>query len=91
MADWPQVEELKARLNVESTDWDAHLTRILAAAIAQTKQSVGDWVEGLSTPTEALAQSALERAVSYGSTGEEAIPRKAKQLLATERRRWPVA
>jgi hypothetical protein len=91
MATWPTVNELKTRLDITSNDWDSQLTRLLAAAIAETKLRVGDWVEGVDTPDDALAQSALERAVAYGMTGEDAASPKADRLLIGHRRRFGIA
>lgn len=91
MATWPTVDELKARLDITSTDWDDQLTRLLSAAVAETKLRVGDWVEGVDLPDDALAQSALERAVAYGMNGEEAASPKADRLLLGHRRRWGIA
>jgi len=71
MVSWPDLEELKQVLDVESDDWDgaessggsvSRLTRLLAAAIAQVKADVGDWDEDTDEPDEALAQAALRLA-----------------------------
>lgn len=91
MATWPTLGELKQRLDVESNDWDSQLTRVLDAAIAQTKSEVGDWVEGVDTPDDALAQSALERAAEFGSTGESLKYPRSQQLLYGQRRRFGTA
>jgi hypothetical protein len=92
MAEWPTLTALKARLDVESTDFDDDLTRLLAACIAETKRvGVGDWVEGVDVPTDALSQSALELAVAYGATGEGIEPVKARRLRAGHRRRFTFA
>jgi len=90
MATWPTVSELKARLDVTSNDWDTQLARVLAASIAETKQAVGDWVEGVDTPDDALAQSALERAIEYGMQGDGA-PKKSRHLLKGQRKRFGTA
>lgn len=90
MATWPTLTLLKLRLDVTSNDFDDDIEGKLNAAIAQTKQSVGTWVEGVDTPSDALAQSALELAIAYASTGELANPTKARRLLAGERRRFPI-
>lgn len=91
MATWPTLDEVKQRLDVTSDDWDAQLDRVLAASIQQTKREVGDWVEGVDTPSDALAQSALERAVEFGSTGEPLGHPRSQQLLYGERRRFGTA
>lgn len=91
MATWPTVSELKARLDVTSDDWDDQLTRLLDACIAETKARVGEWVEGVDTPTDSLAQSALERAVDYGTTGGVSPTGKAEHLLYGHRRRFGTA
>ena len=43
MADWPDLDELKLRLDVEQNDHDDTLERDLAAAIAKVKLDVGNW------------------------------------------------
>jgi hypothetical protein len=91
MTAWPTLDELKARLDVDTTDWDDQLTRLLAAAVDETKQSVGDWVEGVDVADDALAQSALELAVAYGASGEGFDPVKARRLRARHRRRFAIA
>lgn len=93
--DWPTLEELKQRLDVTSTDWDGdsdvtRLTRLLDAAIAHTKARKGDWVEDYDQPDEALAQSALELAIEYASTGEVPASPKSKALLYGQRRRFGI-
>ena len=54
MIDWPQLDELKQVLDVESDDWDGsedsgdgptRLTSLLQTAIAKVKQDVGNWDE----------------------------------------------
>ena len=71
MDDWPQLDELKQVLDVESTDWDGlpgsgdtetRLSRLLAAAIAYTKSVVGDWDEDIDVPDANLATAALRAA-----------------------------
>jgi hypothetical protein len=91
--DWPTTAELKQRLDIPSTDWDNQLDRLLAAAIVQTKQRVGDWVEDFDQPNEAISQSALELAVELATTGDEAGSRqesKSRQLLFGHRRRFGI-
>lgn len=90
---WPTVDELKARLDITSDDWDDQLARLLQACIDETKARVGDWDESLDLPDEALAQAALELAVERGMTGENAPPvgSRSGQLLFGHRRRWGTA
>ena len=66
MAAWPELDELKQVLDVESTDWDGdydadltRLARLLAAAIARVKLDVGNWDEDVDAPDERLRQAAL--------------------------------
>lgn len=90
---WPTVEELKARLDITSDDWDDQLTRLLAACIGEVKVRIGQWVEGVDEPSDALAQAALELAVERGTTGENATPvgGRSTPLLFGNRRRWGTA
>lgn len=65
--DWPQLDELKQVLDVESSDWDGddddtRLTRLLAAAVGQTKHDIGLWDEDDDAPTAAQSQAALRLA-----------------------------
>jgi hypothetical protein len=70
MAAWPELDELKQVLDVESSDWDGddytleptRLTRLLAAAIEKVKLDVGAWDEYVDEPTDNLAQAALRMA-----------------------------
>jgi hypothetical protein len=98
---WPTAAELKRRLNIDSTDWDDHMDRLIAAGIAWVKVQVGDWDEDTDLPSDALAQSALERAVEMATTGEPApifagregtvTPTgKAKSMLYGHRRRFGI-
>lgn len=93
MANWPTVDELKARLDVTSSDWDDQLARLLVVVVGEIKAKVGAWDESLDLPDETLAQAALERAVEYGLTGE--MPAmgtgKAERLMLGHRRRWGIA
>lgn len=64
MATWPELDELKQVLDVESSDWDGdydgtRLTRLLATAIDHVKQETGQDTE---TPSDGLAQAALRLA-----------------------------
>lgn len=92
---WPLTAELAKRLDVTTGEWDDQLGRVLASAIAMTKQRVGDWDEDFDQPDEAIAQSALELAVEIATTGEAGAftPRdtsKSKRLLLGKRRRFAV-
>ncbi len=67
MVEWPELDELKQVLDVDSNDWDGdmddtRLTRLLAAAIARVKIDVGHWDEYEDVPDDALAQAALRMA-----------------------------
>jgi GMP synthase-like glutamine amidotransferase len=91
--DWPTTAELKQRLDITATDWDDQLDRLLAAAIAKTKQRIGDWNEDFDLPDEAVSQSALETAVELAQTGEDAassVHAKSQSLLYGKRRRFGI-
>ena len=67
MAAWPELDELKQVLDVESTDWDGdydgtRLTRLHAAAIGKVKSDVGDWDDYADVPDDNLSQAALRMA-----------------------------
>jgi hypothetical protein len=68
MADWPDVDLLKKKLDVEGSDWDDHLENLMAAAIEQVQIDVG---EEVTDPTESLSAAALFLAVYIGSTEGE--------------------
>jgi hypothetical protein len=95
---WPEVDDLKRRLNV--LDMSIHNTEmavILAAAIDWVKGKVGEWDELTDAPNEALAEAALMRAVEIGTEGTELIDRfgnrqlpKSEKLLYGQRRRFPI-
>lgn len=90
---WPTTAELKQRLDITSADWDDQLGRLLAAAIAKTKQRVGDWDEDFDQPDEAISQSALELSVELAQTGEAAASAtnaKSHSLLYGKRRRFGI-
>jgi hypothetical protein len=91
---WPTAAELKQRLDITSDDWDDHMDRLIAHGIAWAKAKVGDWDEDFDVPTDALAQSALERAVEQATTGESvagtSLPRKSESLLYGHRRRFGI-
>lgn len=91
---WPTTAELKQRLDITSEDWDDQLDRVVAAAIAQTKQRIGEWVEDYDQPDEAISQSALELAVELAQNGEAAgLPgavSKSQALLYGKRQRFSI-
>lgn len=60
--DWPDVDELKAVLNVEGEDWNDHLTGLIDAAIEKVKGDVGSWDESADSPDARLAKAALRAA-----------------------------
>ena len=64
MAAWPDTDELKQVLNVDTQadNWTETLDRVLASAIAKVKSDIGAWVEGTDEPTDSLAQAALRMA-----------------------------
>jgi hypothetical protein len=55
MADWPGPAELKQVLDIESTDWDETVDRVLSAAIRKVVFDVG---EPIIEPDDSLAQAA---------------------------------
>jgi Phage gp6-like head-tail connector protein len=61
MAEWPELEELKAELGVTSSSSDTVLERSLAAAIEQVTLDCGG--EAIASPTASQAQAALILAV----------------------------
>ena len=95
---WPTTAELKQRLDVTSDDWDDQLDRVLASAIAITKQRIGEWDEDFDQPDEAISQSALELGVEFAQTDENlrvirgtdtvVDTSKSKRLLFGKRRRF---
>lgn len=90
--DWPELSDLKLRLDITSDDYDGQLDVLLAAAIAQIKEKVGLWDEMVDMPDEALAAAALQRAFEMASTDASVIEaRKSEQLLFGHRRRFGVA
>lgn len=90
MAAWPELDELKQVLDVESTDWDGEagsggdedvttrLSRLLAAAIATVKVDVGNWDEMVDEPDDNLAQAALRLAELLALKPELAASLRAK-------------
>ena len=103
MVAWPDLEEFKQRLSIADEDgaWDGtdsdgdvtRLSRLLSAAIEQTKARIGDWDDSTDTPTEAQAQSALELACEYAmKTPDPGRPvTRSIQLLQGSRRRFGTA
>lgn len=102
MAAWPELDELKQVLDVTSDDWDGdgyedltRLSRLLAAAIFETKKAVGEWDEYEDEPDDALAQYALRLAELMALRPEVAAsaatdPTLAR-LLKGHRKRFAVA
>ena len=87
---WPTSTDLKRRLDITSSDWDADMARITASGVAWVKAKVGDWDEDLDAPTDAQAQAALERAVELATNGEQAPPLKSIANLYGSRRRFGI-
>lgn len=94
MADWPELAELKQKLDVTSTDWDDHLDDLLESAIEQVQKDVGEDVD---EPTISLAKAALILAIYLGTTeGEPDVSVAARlpkyqRLLKGHRVRFGVA
>ena len=74
MIDWPQLDELKQVLDVESDDWDGsedsgegptRLTSLLQVAIAKVKQDVGAWDEYEDEPDVALQREYADPGVVH--------------------------
>jgi len=62
MADWPDADELKQVLDIDSDDWDETVDRVLASAIQHVKDQVGDWDSSEDSPDDNLARAALRMA-----------------------------
>lgn len=101
MIDWPQLDELKQVLNVDSEDWDGtetsgegptRLTRLLASAIDRVKDDVGNWDEDVDLPTERHAQAALRMAelLAARPESEAVMDPTYRRLIAGLRRRFPI-
>jgi hypothetical protein len=96
MADWPDLEELKRRLDVTSDDFDETLDKDLASGIAQVKLDVGAWDEYEDEPDDKLSQAAL-RMAELIATRPEATPGVHStdptyaRLLSGHRRRFSIA
>lgn len=76
MADWPDADELKQVLNVDSDDWDTTLDGVLAAAIAKVKQDRGSWDEDVDVPDDALSRAALRMAELMSERPENRQPKR---------------
>jgi hypothetical protein len=89
---WPTVDDLKRRLDVNDTSvHDAEMAVILAAAIGQIQDEVGDWDPASDTANDAQAEAALARGVELAS--DVPIPREERrslQLLKGQRRRFSI-
>lgn len=93
MADWPDLAELKLRLDITSEDHDDTLEKDLASGIAKVKLDVGRWDEYVDEPDEMLSQAALRMAELIATRPEaEVITRDAtyNRLLSGHRRRFPI-
>jgi len=101
--DWPDLDELKQVLDVESTDWDGlpdsgmgetRLTRLLDAAISQVKSDVGNWDEDHDWPDASLSQAALRLAeliaLKPGMLQREEDPTYCR-LMVGKHRRWGIS
>ncbi len=103
--DWPQLDELKQVLDVESVDWDGviddygngptRLTRLLAAAIERVKLDVGNWDEYVDVPDDNLSQAALRMAeliaLRPGAAASASDDPTYQRLLFGHRRRFGIA
>lgn len=101
MATWPDTDELKQVLNVDTDgdNWTTTLDRVLAAGIDQVKQDVGQWDDDVDEPTPKLAQAALRaaelfalrpEAVVAGGTGTVDDPTYLR-LISGHRRRFAIS
>lgn len=90
--DWPELDDLKRRLDVTDTSiHDIEMEVILAAAISQIKDEVGDWDELTEAPNENLAEAALDRAVELaGDVLPPPEERKSLQLMKGQHRRFSI-
>lgn len=100
MAEWPELDELKQVLDVDSDDWDGdeddtRLTRLLASAISVVKSDVGNWDEDEDEPTDRLAQACLRAAELIALRPEAATTAIGDptydRLLRGYRRRFAIA
>ncbi len=93
MADWPGPAELKQVLDIESTDWDETVDRVLSAAIYQVQQDVG---QPVIEPDDALAQAALRMAELISlrpqtTTLEASMDVTYQRLMKGHRKRFPIS
>lgn len=86
MADWPEVDLLKQKLDVTSDDWNEYMENLLAAAIEQVQIDVGEAVE---QPSESLSAAALWIAVYLGSTEGEPTEARATDANVIAAARHP--
>ena len=82
MADWPEVDQLKQKLDVTSSDWDEHMDSLMASAIEQVQKDVG---EDVAEPDDSLALAALTLAVYLGSTDGDQDMAAARRLPKYQR------
>jgi hypothetical protein len=96
MADWPGPAELKQVLDIESTDWDETVDRVLSAAIRKVKSDVGVWDEATDEPDDNLAQASLRMAELISlrpqtTTLEASADPTYQRLMSGHRKRFPIA
>lgn len=96
MADWPDLDELKVRLDVTSEDHDDTLEKDLASGIAKVKLDVGRWDEYEDEPDDMLSQAALRMAELIAIRPEEQVgilgaDPTYSRLLSGHRRRFGIA
>jgi len=96
-AAWPDLEALKASLDVTGDEWDdaPHLPTVLAAAIAQVKNDVGDWDDLADAPDDSLSRAAMLLATRIARAPSEApatltTDRDYGRLLKGHRRRFSI-
>lgn len=101
MAEWPDLDEFKALLDVTGTEFDDHLESLLAAGVAQVKEDV-QFVDDVDTVTDRLHHAALRAAVLSrpnapgvlpGATGRSDVRSDPgyQSLIRGRRRRFPIA
>ena len=71
--DWPDLDEFKALLDVDSSNFDDHLETVLTAGIDHVKGAV-KWVEGTSVVTAKLHNAALRAAIVMRPNGPQPGP-----------------
>lgn len=62
-AGWPDADELKRALNVDSDAWDETVQANLDAAVDKVKADVGGWDEDVDSPTRRLNRAAFRMAI----------------------------